>query len=68
MKPSEKIKQEIETLLDELKELGYKVIYNDEFCIVYNDLYSCRFSLNQDTTLAQLDEITEGLLKLKSIV
>ena len=68
MKPSEQIKQEIETLLDELKELGYKVILNNEFCIVYNDLCSCRFSLNQDTTLTQLDEITQGLLKLKVMV
>jgi hypothetical protein len=69
MKPSEKIKQEIETLLEEMKELGYKVIYNDEFYKVhhkiYTDLHICRFSLNQETTLAQLDEIIENLLKLK---
>jgi hypothetical protein len=63
MKPSERIKQEIETLLDELKELGYKVIKKDEFYTVhhkiYTDLHICRFLLNE------LDEITENLLKLK---
>jgi hypothetical protein len=69
MKTSEKIKQEIETLLDELKKLGYKVTKKDEFYTVhhkiYTDLHICRFNLNEFTQLFKIDEITENLLKLK---
>ncbi len=84
MKPSEKIKQDIETLLDELKEAGYLVSFatmkgsklmmcdkslDNETIFVFsasidvNNGYTN--TISRYTTLAQLDEITENLLKLK---
>ena len=66
MKPSERIKQEIETLLDELKDLGYKVEINNNLYCIYNDSYVGYFTLNESTNLQTIDKITENLLKLKA--
>lgn len=75
MKPSEKIKQEIETLLEELKELGYEIERNGKTIIIYRYVskfdgakyperkYYLGFEFNDSIEI--MDEIIENLLKLK---
>ena len=65
MKTSEKIKQEIETLLDELKKIGYKVVKTDDNYSIYNKEYAGFFTFNEFTNLKYVDDIFENLIKLK---
>ncbi len=67
MKPSEKIKQEIETLLDELKD-NYDIsrTYSNMYMVKgKNQYYMYCFGFNNETTLKDCDDIVENLLKLK---